>query len=140
MRLSLVLRNMLKLSKMNQKCHISLFQTYCKGWICKNNHHISSQHPQFYQNARFNAKRKAAIFKNYCHAWNQHTKIYQMQSFIHKKNLKLRPKIPYLGIFKLEFEKKAIVIFDPAPSNSSKCKVLCKTKKYLLTKYLLWVF
>ena len=57
-----------------------------------------------------------------------------------KKTLKLRPKIPYLGIFKLEFEKKAIVIFDPAPSNSSKCKVLCKTKKYLLTKYLLWVF
>ena len=35
--------------------------------------------------------------------------------------------MPYLGIFRLEFEKETIVIFDA--TNSSKCKVLCKTKK-----------
>ena len=82
----------------------NLYDGTFKAWICKNNHQISNLDPQTYQNTIFHAKRKAAILKNYFHTWNQHTQVFQDANFIqNKKSLKLKPRLPCLGIFKLEF-------------------------------------
>ena len=54
----------------------------------------------------------ARILKNYCHIWNQHPRICLIAKFHEKwKCLNLGPKMPYLGIFGLEFEKN-IVIYE----------------------------
>ena len=47
----------------------------------------------------------ARIFKNYCHILNQHPQICLIVKFCKKtqKYLNLGPKMPYLGIFWLEF-------------------------------------
>ena len=54
------------------------------------------------------------------------------QGFVHKnKTLNLRPKMSYLGVFKLKFEKKQkkklLFHLKAALSNLSYCKNLCKT-------------
>ena len=54
------------------------------------------------------------ILKNYCHIWNQHTWICwicQNAKFLRKKTfVNLGPRIPYLGIFRLKFQKNIIII------------------------------
>ena len=50
--------------------------------------------------------------KNYCDIWNQHPWVLQNAKFhVKQKSLSLRPKLPYLGIFWLQF-KKTIFIFN----------------------------
>ena len=52
----------------------------------------------------------AAILKNYCHIWNQHFPTFQNEEFHSKqKTLKLRSKMPYLGVFKLGFEETVVI-------------------------------
>ena len=54
----------------------------------------------------------AEIRKQYCHIRKQHPRICLIAKFCEiMKMLKLGPKIPYLGIFGMEFENN-IVIFD----------------------------
>ena len=46
----------------------------------------------------------AKIWRNYYHIWNQHLQICGIAKFHSKrKSLNLRPRIPYLGIFRLKF-------------------------------------
>ena len=66
--------------------------------------------------ARLEKKKKkkryfwAAILKNYCHIWNQHFPTFQNEEFHSKqKTLKLRSKMPYLGVFKLGFEETVVI-------------------------------
>ena len=55
----------------------------------------------------------AGIWKIYCHTWNQHPPICLMAIFSEKaKKPKLGTKMPYLGIFVKEFEKKTIFLFE----------------------------
>ena len=44
------------------------------------------------------------MLKNYCHISNQHPRIYLVAKFVQKiKILKFETKMPYLGVFGLEF-------------------------------------
>ena len=47
-----------------------------------------------------------------------------------KKRLNLGQKMPYFGIFGLEFEK-LLSYFKSAPSNFSNCEISAKNPKYL---------
>ena len=51
------------------------------------------------------------ILKNYFHISNQHPQICHTAKFCEKNNLNLGLKMPYLGIFGLEF-KNNIAIFE----------------------------
>ena len=45
------------------------------------------------------------------------------------ESLNSAPKLPYLGVFRLKFEKKKTTLTFEATSNFSKRKLLCKIKK-----------
>ena len=46
----------------------------------------------------------AGMLKNYCHISNQHPRIYLVAKFVQKiKILNFETKMPYLGVFGLDF-------------------------------------
>ena len=66
--------------------------------------------------------------KNYDYIWNQHPRSCRNRKNCSKqKEANLVPKMPYLGILSCKFEK-LLIYLKSAPSNLSKCKVLCKNK------------
>ena len=86
----------------------------------KNYSHISNQRPWICLIAKYREIMKmpkfgtksalfgyfwARILKNYCHIWNQHPQICLIAKYGKKKQkyVNLGPKLPYLGIFGLEF-------------------------------------
>ena len=51
------------------------------------------------------------IWKYYCHNWNQHPRNCLTPKFgLKKKSLILAPKMSYLGIFELDFEKNNVML------------------------------
>ena len=80
-----------------------------KLWVWKQNCHIS-------------------ILLNYCHIWNQHFWI------LKRKKINLRPKLPDLVVFWLNFEKNFCHIWNQHPR-------ICQSKKYPVKQFFwLWVF
>ena len=136
----------------------ALFWYFCAG-IWKECCHIWSQHPRSCSILKFWKKTKilkfetkntlfwclwAEIWKEYCHIWNQHPRICLIAKILLKKQqkyLKFGPKMPYWGIFGLEFPK-AIVRFELSTFEFVELENFMKKWKrpYLGTKSLIWVF
>ena len=101
-------------------CGKNFVHGYFWARITKNYSHIWNQNPRiciiakFYKDSKmswFGSKNalfryfEARTWKIYCHVWNQHPRICLIAKSCKKKKkfLILGPKMPYLGILKLEF-------------------------------------
>ena len=68
--------------------------------------------------------------KSHYHVWN-HPRFFLRESFVRNwKSFNLRIKLPYLSIFRLKFEKEAIVTFE-ATSDFSKRESFVQNSKSL---------
>ena len=81
----------------------------------------------------------ARIWKYYCHISNQRPRISLVAKFGAKtKILNFGPKMPCLGIFGQEFEKKLLSYWKSAPSNLAICKISRKNKNAEIWKQNAW--
>ena len=84
----------------------------------------------------------ARILKSYCHTRNQHPQICLFANFTKKEEfLNLRPKMPHLRSFQLEFENN-IVIFEISTFEFVQLQNFVQKQKCLNLgpERLIWVF
>ena len=117
------------------KCNVSsktknwyqniLFVYFQDGIWKKNFCRIWCLHPRIFQNGQVSLKTKnfkfetynalfgyfrGRVWKTYCQIWNKHPKFRAKQ-----KTSNLGPKMPYLGIFELQFWKTSVILEITAP-------------------------